>query len=66
MEETAEEIPSWLSLATNATNCQECGLSELRRSRYVFMLAICIALREGKTKSHFRVCDGIMEVNKGA
>ena len=36
-----EEIPSWRSLATNATNCQECGLSELRRSRYLVMLAIC-------------------------
>lgn len=65
-EETAEETPSSLFPATNATSCQECGLSESRRSRSVVMLADCIAVRyEKEIKSHFRVSDGIVRVRKG-
>ena len=65
-EETAEETPSSLFPATNATSCQECGLSELRRSRSVVMLTNCIAVRyEKETKSHFGVSNGIVRFRKG-
>jgi hypothetical protein len=65
MEETVEEKLSPRSPVTNATSCQECGLSELRRSRSLIMNANYITVREGKTKSYSRVSDGSVEVRKG-